>query len=226
MQGHPPGKSSVPRESLLKRIICDLLTDALVLTQVLHEATYYIIIRYTYKFCPRTSVCHMSSDLPMQLQPRTTWKKTDAQSGWKGSPSGVGQMRVGSSRSRSTPAAISPTFALVGSSTPTYSPLLSAALTSFDAFWILRGAAPLDISLDFSSYPSLSTGKEQCSSWVPSQEDHFGFFVRRSGVFSSAACSNILHHHLVHMQAFLPVLHFVTWVQIFQCDFSKAPREQ
>ena len=45
------------------------------LTQVLHEATYCILIRYTCKFCTRTSVCHMSSDLPMQLQTRTTCKK-------------------------------------------------------------------------------------------------------------------------------------------------------
>ena len=45
------------------------------LTQVLHEATYCILIRYTCKLCTRTSVCHMSSDLPMQLQPRTTCKK-------------------------------------------------------------------------------------------------------------------------------------------------------
>ena len=55
-------------------------------------------------------------------------KKTDTQSGWKGLPSGVGQMRVGSSGSWSTPAAISPTFALVGSSNSTYLPLLSRFL--------------------------------------------------------------------------------------------------
>ena len=98
-------------------------------------------------FCPRISVCHMSSDLPMQLQPSTMWTITDTQSGWKGSPSGVGQMRVPSSGSRSTLGAISPTFALVGSLTSTYSPLLSAAWPNFDAFWILCCPASLDSTL-------------------------------------------------------------------------------
>ena len=50
-------------------------------------------------------------------------------------------MRVRSSRSRSTPAALSPTIALVGSSNSTYSPLFSAAWPSFDAFWILRSSS-------------------------------------------------------------------------------------
>ena len=123
-------------------------------------------------FCPRTSVCHMSSDLPMQFQLRATWKKTDAQSGWKGLPAGDGQIGVPSSRSRSTPAPISPTFALVGSSAPSYLPLFSADRHNFDYFWILRSPAPLDISLALSSYPRLSIRNEQCSSWVPSQWTH------------------------------------------------------
>ena len=111
-------------------------------------------------FCPRTSVCHMKSDLPMQLQPSTTWTKTDAESEWRSLSSGVGQMRVASSRSRSTPAATSPTFNLVGSPTPTYSTLLSDAWPSFEAFWILRGPASLENSLILSSYPDLSTRNE------------------------------------------------------------------
>ena len=123
-------------------------------------------------FCPRISLCHMSSDLPMQVQPSTTWTKTDAQSGWKGLPAGDGQIGVPSSRSRSTPAPISPTFALVGSSAPTYSLLISAAWRNFDAFWLITGAASLDYSLALSSYPGLSIRNEQCSSWVPSQWTH------------------------------------------------------
>ena len=178
-------------------------------------------------FCLRTSLWHMSSDLPMELQSSTTWSKTDAQSGWKGSPSGVGQMRVASSRSRITPASIFPTFAVVGSSTPTYSPLLSAVQPNFDYFWILRSPASLENSLVLSSYPGLFTRNEQCFnfSWIPSQEDLLWFVARRSGVDSNAAWSNILYHHSLHVQAFVPELHFVTWVQIFQCSFSQRPRE-
>ena len=66
-------------------------------------------------------------------------------------------MRVRSSRSRSFLAAISPTFTLVGASTPSYLPLLSAVRSNFDYFSILRGPASLDNSLAFSSYPGLST---------------------------------------------------------------------
>ena len=69
-------------------------------------------------------------------------------------------MRVPSSRSRSTLEAFFPTFALVGFSTPTYSPLLSAAWPNFDASWILRGPASLDNFLFFSSYPVLFTRHE------------------------------------------------------------------
>ena len=69
-------------------------------------------------------------------------------------------MRVRSSRSRCNPAAISHTFALVGSSNPTDSPLLSAAWLIFDAFWILRVPASVDNSLALSSYPGLSTRNE------------------------------------------------------------------
>ena len=127
---------------------------------------------------------------------------------------------------RSTPAAISPTFALVGSSTPSYLSLLSAVRHNFDYFWILRSPASLDKSLDFSSYPGPSTRNEQCSTWILSQEDHLWFVARRSSVDSNAAWSNILHHHPVHIQAFVPEFHFVTWVQIFQCKSSQAPREQ
>ena len=47
-------------------------------------------------FCPRTSFSHWISDLSKRLQQSTTWTITDAQSGWKCSPSEVGQMRVAS----------------------------------------------------------------------------------------------------------------------------------
>ena len=127
---------------------------------------------------------------------------------------------------RSTSAAISPKFALVGSSTPSYLPLLSTVRPNFDYFCILRSPASLDKSLDFSTNPGPSTRKEQCSSRIPSQEDHLWFVARRSGVDSNAAWSNILHHHPVHIQAFVPEFHFVTWVQIFQCKSSQAPGEQ
>ena len=58
-------------------------------------------------------------------------------------------MRVRLSRSRSTLAAISPTFTLVGASTPNYLPLLSAVRSNFDYFLILRGPASLDNYLAF-----------------------------------------------------------------------------
>ena len=78
MQGHPPGKSSVPRESLLKRIICDLLPDALMLTQMLQEATYCIIIRYTYKLLsPNFSVSHefrSSNASPAKSHVEKNWR--------------------------------------------------------------------------------------------------------------------------------------------------------
>ena len=126
----------------------------------------------------------------------------------------------------STAAAFSPTFALVGSSTPSYLPLLSVVRPNFDYFWILRSPDSLDKSLEFSSYPGLSIRNERCSSWILSQEDHLWFDARRSGVDSNAAWSNIMHHHPVHIQAFVPKFSFVTWVWIFQCNSSQAPREQ
>ena len=88
-------------------------------------------------FCPRFSVCHMSSDLPMQFQPSKTRILTDPESGWKGSPSELGMMRVASSRFEVLQQRFLPHSPLVGSSNPSYSLLLSAAQLNFEAFWIL-----------------------------------------------------------------------------------------
>ena len=114
-------------------------------------------------------VCNKRSNLPAQIQPSTNWTTNDPQSGWKGSPSDSEQTKVLSFCSRSTPTVVSPTFALVSSSTATYSLVLNAALPSFDVFWTLRSPASLDNSPDLSSYSRLSIRNDQCSSWVRSQ---------------------------------------------------------
>ena len=134
------------------------------LTQVLHEATYCIIIRHTYELLsPNFSLSHefrSSNATPakhhVKQNRRSVRVKRFAIRSWAEEAALISFSKNSSSN-----------FSQVRPSWLLKANLFTSAfccLAHFRHFWILRVPASVDFSLGLSSYLGLSTRNEKCSS--------------------------------------------------------------